>query len=152
MAVLNDEQTMLRDMAREWSDNESPVGAFRRMRDAAPIEPCGERIEDTVPPGHEVEIVAEPAQERLERVAVGVDRAGKESLTGQPYVEGARRADVVDGGDMAAGDPDRAVRFPAGIRQDEIGEQPRRLGHAAHPVAGPGSLTSSLAKASASCA
>lgn len=38
MAMLNDEQTMLRDMAREWSDNESPVGAFRRMRDAAPIE------------------------------------------------------------------------------------------------------------------
>ncbi|MEG3151828.1 acyl-CoA dehydrogenase family protein [Sphingomonas sp. ZT3P38] len=36
MAVLNDEQTMLRDMAREWADNESPVGAFRRMRDAAP--------------------------------------------------------------------------------------------------------------------
>ncbi|WEJ99899.1 MAG: acyl-CoA/acyl-ACP dehydrogenase [Candidatus Sphingomonas phytovorans] len=36
MAVLNDEQTMLRDMAREWADNEAPVGAFRRMRDAAP--------------------------------------------------------------------------------------------------------------------
>ena len=38
MAVLNDEQTMLRDMAREWADNESPVAAFRRMRDAAPAE------------------------------------------------------------------------------------------------------------------
>lgn len=36
MAILNDEQTMLRDMAREWADNESPVSAFRRMRDAAP--------------------------------------------------------------------------------------------------------------------
>jgi alkylation response protein AidB-like acyl-CoA dehydrogenase len=35
MAVLNDEQTMLREMAREWADNESPVVAFRRMRDAA---------------------------------------------------------------------------------------------------------------------
>ena len=34
MAVLNDEQTMLRDMAREWADNESPVTAFRRLRDA----------------------------------------------------------------------------------------------------------------------
>lgn len=34
MAVLNDEQTMLRDMAREWSDNESPVTAFRRLRDS----------------------------------------------------------------------------------------------------------------------
>ncbi len=36
MAVLNDEQVMLRDMAREWADNESPVTAFRRMRAAAP--------------------------------------------------------------------------------------------------------------------
>jgi alkylation response protein AidB-like acyl-CoA dehydrogenase len=38
MAVLNDEQTMLRDMAREWADNEAPVSAFRKMRDAAPVE------------------------------------------------------------------------------------------------------------------
>ncbi|MCP3733405.1 acyl-CoA/acyl-ACP dehydrogenase [Sphingomonas sp. RP10(2022)] len=36
MAVLTEEQTMLRDMAREWADNESPVAAFRRLRDAAP--------------------------------------------------------------------------------------------------------------------
>jgi len=33
MAVLNDEQAMLRDMAREWTDNEAPVAAFRRLRD-----------------------------------------------------------------------------------------------------------------------
>jgi alkylation response protein AidB-like acyl-CoA dehydrogenase len=38
MAVLTEEQTMLRDMAREWADNESPVTAFRRMRDARPGE------------------------------------------------------------------------------------------------------------------
>ncbi|TPG43015.1 acyl-CoA dehydrogenase [Sphingomonas koreensis] len=36
MAALNDEQTMLRDMAHEWADNESPVSAFRAMRNAAP--------------------------------------------------------------------------------------------------------------------
>lgn len=36
MAVLTEEQTMLRDMAREWADNESPVTAFRKMRDSAP--------------------------------------------------------------------------------------------------------------------
>ncbi|AJP71906.1 acyl-CoA dehydrogenase family protein [Sphingomonas hengshuiensis] len=36
MAVLTEEQTMLRDMARDWADNESPVTAFRRMRAAAP--------------------------------------------------------------------------------------------------------------------
>ena len=38
MAVLNDEQVMLRDMAREWADNEQPVTAFRKLRDAAPPE------------------------------------------------------------------------------------------------------------------
>ncbi|MBC9031512.1 acyl-CoA/acyl-ACP dehydrogenase [Sphingomonas sp. JC676] len=38
MAILTEEQTMLRDMAREWADNESPVTAFRRMRDAAPAD------------------------------------------------------------------------------------------------------------------
>ena len=34
MAVLNEEQEMLRDMAREWSTNESPVAAFRKLRDS----------------------------------------------------------------------------------------------------------------------
>jgi alkylation response protein AidB-like acyl-CoA dehydrogenase len=38
MAVLNEEQTMRRDMVREWSDKESPVTAFRKMRAAAPVE------------------------------------------------------------------------------------------------------------------
>ena len=34
MAILNDEQAMLRDMAREWAANESPVSAWRKVRDA----------------------------------------------------------------------------------------------------------------------
>ena len=38
MALLNDEQVMLRDMAREWADNESPTTAFRKLRDAAPAK------------------------------------------------------------------------------------------------------------------
>ncbi|MXO89889.1 acyl-CoA dehydrogenase family protein [Pontixanthobacter aquaemixtae] len=32
MAVLNEEQTMLRDMAREWTTNESPVTEWRKVR------------------------------------------------------------------------------------------------------------------------
>ncbi|MBM0170187.1 acyl-CoA dehydrogenase family protein [Altererythrobacter sp. C41] len=32
MAVLNEEQEMLRDMARDWATNESPVAAFRKVR------------------------------------------------------------------------------------------------------------------------
>jgi alkylation response protein AidB-like acyl-CoA dehydrogenase len=34
MAVLNEEQTMLRDMAQEWVRNEKPVTAFRKTRNA----------------------------------------------------------------------------------------------------------------------
>ncbi|WP_427965464.1 acyl-CoA dehydrogenase family protein [Altererythrobacter sp.] len=32
MAVLNEEQEMLRDMARNWTTNESPVSEFRKVR------------------------------------------------------------------------------------------------------------------------
>lgn len=38
MAELTDEQVMLRDMAREWSDKENPVAAFRKARDAGHAE------------------------------------------------------------------------------------------------------------------
>lgn len=34
MAVLSEEQIMLCDMARAWADHESPVPAFRRLRDS----------------------------------------------------------------------------------------------------------------------
>jgi alkylation response protein AidB-like acyl-CoA dehydrogenase len=33
MAMLTEEQTMLRDTAREWAQNEAPVSAFRKVRD-----------------------------------------------------------------------------------------------------------------------
>ncbi len=38
MAVLSEEQEMLRDMARDWAANESPVAAFRKLRDSGPGE------------------------------------------------------------------------------------------------------------------
>src|SRR5277367_417271 len=38
MAVLTEEQTLLRDAARAWTQEKSPVSAFRRMRDSgAPL-------------------------------------------------------------------------------------------------------------------
>src|ERR1700761_690291 len=38
MAVLNEEQSMLRDAAREWVREKAPVAAFRKLRDAdAPL-------------------------------------------------------------------------------------------------------------------
>ncbi len=38
MAILSEEQEMLRDMAREWTANESPVAAFRKLRDSGSQE------------------------------------------------------------------------------------------------------------------
>ena len=38
MAILNEEQEMLRDMARGWVTNESPVAAFRKYRAEKPAE------------------------------------------------------------------------------------------------------------------
>ena len=38
MAILNEEQEMLQDMAREWAANESPVIAFRKVRAEKPAE------------------------------------------------------------------------------------------------------------------
>jgi alkylation response protein AidB-like acyl-CoA dehydrogenase len=35
MAVLTEEQTLLRDSARAWTQGKSPVSAFRKMRDSA---------------------------------------------------------------------------------------------------------------------
>jgi len=34
MAILSEEQEMLRDMARDWAANESPVAAFRKLRES----------------------------------------------------------------------------------------------------------------------
>jgi alkylation response protein AidB-like acyl-CoA dehydrogenase len=36
MAVLTEEQSLLRDAARTWTQEKSPVSAFRKVRDAAP--------------------------------------------------------------------------------------------------------------------
>ena len=34
MAVLNEEQTMIRDSAKSWVQEKSPVTAFRKLRDS----------------------------------------------------------------------------------------------------------------------
>jgi alkylation response protein AidB-like acyl-CoA dehydrogenase len=38
MAILNEEQEMLRDMARGWATNENPVAAWRKVRSEKPVE------------------------------------------------------------------------------------------------------------------
>src|SRR4029450_6110707 len=63
---------------------------------ALAVEARGERVEYPIPPGHEIEVVSEPAQERLEGVAMDIDRTGKEELAGETKSAGdvAGRRDV----------------------------------------------------------
>src|SRR5215468_595308 len=51
--------------------------------DALAVEACRVRVEDAIAPRHEVEVVAEPAEQRLEGVAVRVHRAGQEERAGK---------------------------------------------------------------------
>jgi hypothetical protein len=101
-------------------------GELRAERDAGAVEPFGVRIERAVAPAHEVEIVAEPAQQRLERVTVRVHGARQQRLAPEPEVAGLARIDRLDAGHAAVGDRDRATRLPAGRREDEIRQQSHR--------------------------
>jgi alkylation response protein AidB-like acyl-CoA dehydrogenase len=48
MAVLNEEQEMLRDMAREWTANESPVSEFRKVRASGAEEAFDRKVYATM--------------------------------------------------------------------------------------------------------
>jgi alkylation response protein AidB-like acyl-CoA dehydrogenase len=48
MAVLNEEQEMLRDMARNWATNENPVAAFRKVRADKPAEGFSRDVWSTI--------------------------------------------------------------------------------------------------------
>ena len=66
------------------------AAASRRTRsraqvDAVAVEAGRVRVEHAVAPGHEVEVVAEAAQQRLKGVAMRVDRAGQQGLAGQAH-------------------------------------------------------------------
>ena len=89
--------------------------------DAVAVEPCRVRIEHAVAPRHEVEVVTEPAQERLEAVTVRVDRARQERLSRE--LEGVRLAGVRSDGDSPVRDVHAEARLEAATGIDEIGRE-----------------------------
>src|SRR5206468_7191370 len=93
--------------------------------DSLAIEARGERVEDTVAPRHEIEIVSEPAQEGLERVAMDIDRAGEEELAGK-----TKDARGVSGGcdvrDAPVGHAHGEPGLSAAAGVDEIGKEAHR--------------------------
>jgi hypothetical protein len=52
MAVLTEDQILIRDAAREWTNDRSPVAALRALRGPAraSIRPCGARWESWAGP------------------------------------------------------------------------------------------------------
>ncbi len=96
----------------------------RAQCDAVAIESLREGIEHAVAPAHEIEVVAEPAQQRLEGVAVGVHRPRQQCLAPKPHIaglDGTRRADERD---PAIGDRNRAVGHPTVGREGEVRQEP----------------------------
>ena len=108
-------------------------GERRAHVDPLAVQARGVGVEHAVAPGHEVEIVAQAAQQGLERVAVGVHGAGQEGLPGQPDDVGGRggvgRGRRFDRGDAAVGDGDHVVAQCVSAREDHIRLQ-------AHPTSG----------------
>ena len=132
MAVLSEEQTMLRDMAREWTQNESPVGAFRKVRDAA------------LPTGYDPQVYDELAQMGWTGIVVPEAYGGTDfgwlslglvieetakTLTASPLASSALAASaLVAGGDeaikaewlprLASGEATGALAIDEGARHD----------------------------------
>ena len=92
-------------------------------RDPAAVEPLGERVEHPLTPAGEVEVVAQPAQERLERVAMGVDGTGQERLAVERDVVGLGTPDRLERGDPALRERHRPARHEAASGQDQVGDE-----------------------------
>ena len=97
-------------------------------RDRGAVEPLRERIEHAVAPAHEVEVVTEATQERLEGMAVGVDRTEQERLAREHHVARPVAVHVLDRGDAATLDHHHATRLPARVREDEVRDEPHGSG------------------------
>ena len=100
---------------------------------ALAVEARGERVEYPIAPGHEIEVVSEPTQERLEGVAMDVDRAGEEEPAGETKCAGAvsGRRDVRD---APVGHVHGEPRLDAAAGIDEIGEEAHRRVDSTAPI------------------
>ena len=92
-------------------------------RDRAAVQALGERMQHPVAPTHEIEVVAEPTQERLERVAVSVDHPRHQRPAGQADVARLCGTHVVHGSDPAIGARDSAPVLPSRLGQNEISKK-----------------------------
>ena len=106
-------------------------GEGRAEIDAAAVETRRVGVEHAIAPGHEVEVVAEPAQERLEGVTVRVDGAGEERFPREPRdvrgrrVRGRAWAHVRD---PTVSHRDDLVAEPTTLHNDDVGQESHQDG------------------------
>ncbi len=92
-------------------------------RDPLTVQPLGKGVEHAIAPAGEVEVVAETAQERLEGVAVRVDRPRHQRPAGKPDVVRGGAVKGLDRHDPAAVERHRSARSPSRLGQDQIRDE-----------------------------
>ncbi len=149
MAVLSEEQEMLRDMARDWAANESPVAAFRKLRDAGPGEGFDRAAWSTMAQMGWTGVIIPEVHGGSDfgwlSMGLVVEELGK-TLTASPLVASTAAASAI----MLGGSAEQQAKWLPGIARGEviatlaIDESARHDGRIAATVSG-GTLSGSKA-------
>lgn len=141
MAILNDEQAMLRDMAREWATNESPVGNWRKVRNAETREAVDEAAWNAVREMGWTGIVIPEAHGGSDfgwlSAGLVVEEMGK-TLTASPLVASTLAASAI----VLGGSDEQKGKYLPRLASGElvgtlaIDEGPRHAGNAAKVSSG----------------
>lgn len=119
MAVLNEEQEMLRDMAREWTSNESPVTEFRKVRAGGSDEAFDRKAYATMAEMGWVGVIIPEAQGGSDfgwlSAGLVVEELGK-TLTASPLVASTVAAAAI----LLGGSQEQQAKWLPGLASGEI--------------------------------
>jgi alkylation response protein AidB-like acyl-CoA dehydrogenase len=119
MAVLNEEQEMLRDMAREWTSNESPVTEFRKVRAGGSDEAFDRKAYATMAEMGWIGVIIPEAQGGSDfgwlSAGLVVEELGK-TLTASPLVASTVAAAAI----LLGGSQEQQAKWLPGLASGEI--------------------------------
>ncbi|OBX18269.1 acyl-CoA dehydrogenase [Erythrobacter sp. QSSC1-22B] len=119
MAVLNEEQEMLRDMAREWTSKESPVTEFRKVRAGGAEEAFDRKAYATMAEMGWVGVVIPEAHGGSDfgwlSAGLVVEELGK-TLTASPLVASTIAASAI----LLGGSDEQQAKWLPGLASGEI--------------------------------